>query len=104
MYKIKLQNTPYLAPYLEYPSVTTVLGIYSESNEGLLNWAVGCAAEYTLQKIVEYGTEKITDIIQKSKTEWKTIRDHTANIGSNLHAVVEKYINIKINRLVLEMF
>jgi hypothetical protein len=60
---------------IKYPSVTTVLGLLGKG-DALIQWAVNVSLE------------------AKDKLGWKKYRDNTADIGSELHRLIETYINI----------
>jgi hypothetical protein len=61
----------------EYPSVTTVLGML-DKGEYLMQWAIDLCLE------------------KNNRLAWKEKRDKTADIGSELHSLIETFINMKL--------
>lgn len=80
---------PYQSNGIEYPSVTTVLGILGKG-DALLGWAAKCAIDYARAKI-EAGAEPLA-ALQDAAGNWKTVRDEAADIGSEIHDLIHKYI------------
>lgn len=62
---------------IEYTSPTQVLGLLS-TGDALIYWAVNLALKHN------------------DKNAWKTKRDQTADVGSELHNLIETYINIQL--------
>ena len=63
--------------YITYPSPTGVLGMLSKG-EALIQWACNLCVK------------------ENNPIAWKQTRDNTADIGSELHKLVESFINIEI--------
>lgn len=80
---------------ISYPSVTTVLGILDKSN-ALLPWAVNCCVKYIEDALRDdadrHDDATILETIQKAKYEWRKVKDEAADIGSEIHNLIEKYI------------
>lgn len=112
-YKAKQLNVD--KDWIEYVSPSQILGQLSKG-EGLTQWAINCAIDY----IENYKDKYIGDfdgfhkplknvrinpeMLEESRTAWKNIRDNTADIGSQLHILVEKFINIKISMYKTTMY
>lgn len=80
---------PYSSDGIEYPSVTTVIGILGKG-DALLGWAANCAIDYA-RKQIEAGTEPLV-ALQDAAGNWKTVREEAADIGSEIHNLIHKYI------------
>lgn len=72
----------------EYPSVTTVLGLLSKG-DALLGWAVKCAVEYIKANLSD---KPIEEVLDSARTEWKNARETAADIGTEIHDKIHKYI------------
>jgi hypothetical protein len=91
--------------YITYPSPTSILGMLSKG-DALIQWAVNQAVEYIKIDYKKYITENknelyidifnLDKLLNESKIAWKQTRDNTADIGSELHKLVETFINIII--------
>lgn len=74
---------------IEYPSVTTVLDCLGKG-DGLLYWAVGLAVTYIRQnRGLGLSLDELLDHASKN---WKTVKEEAANIGSEIHDLIERYI------------
>jgi len=90
---------------VEYPSVTTVIGILGKG-DALLQSSVNCATNYIkdnifrLQPDVEHKREAISieELLIEAKTEWKNIKDEAMNIGTEVHKMIENHIKSIINK------
>ena len=78
---------------IEAPSVTTVLGILDKS-DALSPWAVGCAMQYIRENRVGYKErgETLEDLLGKAKNEWRNVKETAADIGSEIHGLIERYL------------
>lgn len=91
--------------FIQYPSVTQITG-QIDKGEGLLQWAVNMAVDYIKETddlghaleinlrdqyfaIKEY-------VLNNARAAWKNKRDQTADIGTELHDIIEKYIKHSI--------
>lgn len=74
---------------VEYPSVTTVLGLLSKG-DALLGWAVKCAIEYIKTNMSD--EKPIEEVLELARTEWKNARETAADIGTEIHDKIHKYI------------
>jgi len=66
-------------------SWTSVLGMLDKSAQ-LLPWAVNCAIKY----IDENGLTQ--ESLDNARREWRTVRDEAADIGTEVHGKIERYI------------
>ena len=77
---------------IEMPSVTTVLGILDKS-DALLPWAVRCATSFIREH--KGNREKypsLDELLKAAESEWRTVRDEAADIGSEIHSIIATYI------------
>jgi len=87
--------------FIAYPSPSIILGQLSKG-EALLQWAVNEAIDYIERELEDVDLNNvILDqwfklVNNDARHAWKNRRDHTANLGSELHKAVETYINIKL--------
>lgn len=75
---------------IEYPSVTTVIGILGKG-DAFLGWAVKCAVEY-IRTAAASGNLDLALVLNNALHEWKNTRDEAADIGSECHQLIHKYI------------
>lgn len=73
---------------IEYPSVTTILGVLSKG-DALLGWAAKCAVQYVRENHAASGLE---NALKFAEFKWKEARDEAADIGSEIHDLIHKYI------------
>jgi hypothetical protein len=73
---------------VEYPSVTTILGVLSKGDP-LLGWAAKCAVQYVRENHTAAGLETALKLAEFS---WREMRDEAADIGSEIHDLIHKYI------------
>ena len=73
---------------IEYPSVTTVIGILGKG-DALLGWAAKCAVQFVRKNAEKLGLEKALEL---AGTQWKEAREEAADIGSEIHELIHKYI------------
>jgi hypothetical protein len=95
--------------FVEYTSPSVVLGQLSKGDM-LVQWSADMTADY----IKSYSTwiiesknitsVAIDNIIQDARYAWKNKRDNTADIGSELHALIETYINLRIKNTNIDDF
>lgn len=80
---------------VEYPSVTTILGILDKP--ALLSWASNCAVDY-----IQENLEAVKDpmdvhrgeqILQEARKAYATKRDDAASSGTQAHHAIEAYIH-----------
>lgn len=80
----------YTVDGVEYPSVTTILGHLSKG-DALLGWAVKCAIQYVRANA---GQDKpLDDVLASALVEWRGAREEAADIGTEIHDRIHKYIN-----------
>ncbi len=76
----------------EMPSVTTVLGILDKS-EFLIPWAVRACTGFIRKNKGDRDRYPTLDaLLGAAESEWRTARDEAADIGSDIHNLIEKYI------------
>ncbi len=80
---------PYIFDGVEYPSVTTVLNVLGKG-DALLGWAANCAIDYVRQQVAA-GAE-IEIALADAAGNWKTVRNEAADIGTEIHDLIHKYI------------
>jgi hypothetical protein len=74
---------------MEFPSVTTVLDCLGKG-DALMHWAVGQAMIYIRQnRGLGLGLE---ELLEKASKNWMTVKEEAAGIGSEIHDLIEKYI------------
>jgi len=83
---------------IEYPSVTTVLGILDKSG-ALTWWAAGCAVDYiknNLDKIQNPdGAHAIDQIFKDAKGAFTKTSEKALDTGTQVHNAIERYIKEK---------
>ncbi len=82
-------KAPYSSDGIEYPGVTTVIGILGKG-DALLGWAANCAINYA-RKEIEGGSHPLA-ALENAAGNWKSVRDEAADIGSEIHDLIHKYI------------
>lgn len=75
------------------PSVSSIVG-YSNSADGLINWAVGqvlgfMRADLVDSSAVEYHKEQVMMLIADAQNEWERSREKAANLGNYIHALLQ---------------
>ncbi len=73
---------------VEWPSVTTILGMLDKS-DGLLQWAVNCALNYVKLHVL---TEDWEGVLIAAKSNWRETREEAADIGKEIHELIKVYI------------
>lgn len=73
---------------IEWPSVTTVLGLL-DKGDALLQWGVNCALSYVREHAL---TEDWETVLLMAKTNWREARDEAADIGHEIHDLIKLYI------------
>jgi len=82
MSKYKINN-------IEYPSVTTILGLLDKS-PALIGWSTGCMEKYIVQKHTEFNS--IEELAKSARFNYKEVSKDALNIGSKVHELIEIYI------------
>lgn len=90
--------------FIQYTSPTVILGQLSKG-DALIQWSADMAVNY-IKDTSEYRTKDDQEafivygrtVFSNAQYAWKKKRDNTADIGSELHALVETYINLRLNR------
>jgi hypothetical protein len=83
--------------YISYTSPSEVLGQLGKG-DGLMQWGVNQAVDYVLDRFNTTSPLTATDI-NDSRTAWKQTRDDTADVGSELHYLIETHINKRMQGL-----
>lgn len=78
----------YTVNNIEWPSVTTVLGLL-DKGEALLQWGVNCALSYVREHAL---TEDWETVLLMAKSNWREARDEAADIGKEIHELIKVYI------------
>lgn len=73
---------------IEWPSVTTVLGLL-DKGDMLLQWGVNCALSYVREHAL---TEDFETVLLMAKSNWREARDEAADIGKEIHELIKVYI------------
>lgn len=73
---------------VEWPSVTTVLGLL-DKGDALLQWGVNCAIAYVREHAV---AEDFESVLHLAKTNWREAREEAADIGKEIHELIKVYI------------
>lgn len=80
---------------IEYPSVTTILGMLDKSG-ALTWWAAGCACDYIKEHIEEIknpdGPHVVDQILKDAKGAFNKTGEKACDIGTQVHQAIEKYI------------
>ncbi len=74
---------------IEFPSVTTILGVLGKG-DALLGWAAKCAINYIRANISD--DVSLETVLQNAAVEWKSAREEAADIGTEIHDLIHKYI------------
>jgi len=85
--------------FIQYTSPSVILGQLSKG-DGLMQWGVneGISSIKRLAGYDDEGRYIVTDkILDDSRYAWKCKRDNTADIGSDLHKLVETYIHLRLD-------
>lgn len=74
-------------------SVSSIVG-YSNSADGLINWAVGqvigmMRSELEKTNAVEFHKEQVKMMVDEAQNEWERSRDKAANLGDYIHALLQ---------------
>jgi hypothetical protein len=88
--------------FIKYTSPSTILGLLSKG-DNLLVWSAEMASNYIKNNseyrtkgedkaYITYGDRVFKDAVYA----WKNKRDNTADLGSELHSLVETWINMKL--------
>lgn len=73
-------------------SVTTVLGIVSKG-DAIPQWAVNQAIEYIRENLKgELTSEDVDLILHGAKLRWRSVRQEAADIGTQAHNWIERYL------------
>ena len=80
---------------IEYPSVTTILGMLDKSG-ALTWWAAGCAVEYIKNNIDKIqnpeGAHTIDQILKDAKGAFTKTSEKALDTGTQVHDAIEHYI------------
>lgn len=80
---------------IEYPSVTTVLGMLDKSS-ALTWWASGCAVDYIREHLEELknpsSAHSVEEILKAAKAAFTRTSEKALDTGSQVHDAIEKYI------------
>lgn len=82
---------------VEYPSVTTILGILGKG-DALNYWAAGCTVDYIVKnlEVLESGDiHRIEDVLKKAKSAFKTVGTEAMAIGTEVHKAIEAWVKKK---------
>lgn len=74
---------------IEFPSVTTILGVLGKG-DALLGWAVKCATKYIRDNMND--DSDLDSVLRNAEIEWKSVREEAADIGTEIHQLIHKYI------------
>jgi len=83
---------------VEYPGVTTVLGLLDKSAP-LMGWATGCMEKYIIDKIEKNQNCMPMDIIKivnEARFNYKEVSKEALDVGSTVHKMIEEYVKAKI--------
>jgi hypothetical protein len=72
---------------VEFPSVTTILGILDKP--ALVGWAARTAIDYVRENIGQVGTPHFWD---NAKESWRDLKKSAADHGTEVHALAEEWI------------
>ena len=77
---------------VEYPSVTTILSLL-DKGDAITNWAVKQATKFIRDN--RGNREQYPDLdslLGAAETEWRGAKEEAADIGSEIHGIIERYI------------
>lgn len=87
--------------FIQYTSPSVILGQLSKG-DCLINWGVDTAIKY----IVKYSYRQAGNVysvqektLKEAGYAWKNKRDWTADLGSDLHHLVETYIHLELDNV-----
>jgi hypothetical protein len=93
--------------FIQYTSPSVILGQLSKG-DSLIQWGVDLAIKYIMEHgdtYVNSGTttrplsySATSTLLDEARHAWKNKRNSTANIGSELHKLVETYIHLKLDK------
>jgi hypothetical protein len=83
---------------VEYPSVTTVLGLLGKG-DALCYWSAKCAVDYIKDHLVE-ATEsgdihRVHEVMENAVKAFKTVSADACSIGSEVHHAIESWVKDK---------
>jgi len=88
----------YIKNNIEYPSVTTILGLLDKSG-ALTWWASGCAVDFIKDNLEiiknPESPHAIEQLLKDAKAAFTKTSEKAVDIGSQVHAAIEKYIKEK---------
>lgn len=74
---------------IEFPSVTTIIGVLGKG-DALLGWAAKCAIAYIRANVSD--EVPLEQVLANAAVEWKSVREEAADIGTEIHTLIHKYI------------
>ena len=83
----------------DLPSVTTICGILDKP--ALVQWSANMACDYILDELGDINSriqadqlnaEIVGNIVNKARTEFRKMSKKAMDIGSNVHAAIERYL------------
>jgi hypothetical protein len=87
------KKNSYTIDGVEYPRVTTITGLLDKSG-GLVPWAVDCMEK----ELVENYDPMVSlpEQVNNAKYAYKRVSNEAKDIGSEVHAIIERYIKAKL--------
>jgi hypothetical protein len=83
------QGRIYEVDGVDYPSVTTILGMLGKG-DALLQWAVNCAIDRAIVAVA--GGMEPNEALEAGRALWKEKRSSAANRGTMLHDLISNHI------------
>lgn len=89
---------PYTFNDIQYPGVTTVIGLLDKS-PALMGWAVKLMGIYILENKNQYLMDGLgfDILIQDAKARYREVSEEAKDIGSAVHNIIERYIKAKMS-------
>lgn len=85
--------------FIDMPGVTTILKPVSFGPDAAAGWATKCMSQKLEEYILDFDGvptfDEIKDMIKTARFNYKEVSKEARDIGSDVHAIIEKYINSK---------
>jgi len=92
---------PYTKDGIKYPRCTQIISDCTDKSGALTQWAANCCVEWIrengfLDQDLDYVITE--DQLNSARFAYKTVQDKALDVGSQVHAFIELYLNAKINK------
>ena len=93
---------PYTKDGIKYPRCTNIIGDCTDKSGALVGWATACCIEWIREN---YPSDTYPgcylvcgEELNQARFAYKTVSDKALDVGSQVHAFIELYLNSKINK------